>query len=534
MNGEEKLEEVKELAKTNELPLEVQPQVQQAEEDKQDVVLENFTVKRSKRQLVACSQPRYINFDQSEAKANEFTMIEAKQIDLIYSQSDLPLEAKAHLKLQIASSKYQLVPQEPLPQEDPLPQEEDPLQDSPVILQVDPEKPISNSEAPSSDADDLSNHDQQDSQEEDEPFVFVTDQADMALREAKQRDLDQQNEGFAVDDRLETCNEKESEESKEDIQARNIRTEENDEILPRATESFEGEITPKHLSEVSSGKSRELSNQEPEESKEILQPTLENMKRIELKNQRRDIGGSLATSNILDLINLHQNSMHGSDDPQQPPLLHYTSQNAPQTSKNLGSTMMPPRFSLRQPALHNPFSTLNKARSLFQEPITHQQQQLPPAPSHYKLHQSQHSGKSMGSKIGFLMKSIDGGALFTRGALHKEIQNSNGGNSSIMEDAKAFQNHDDSYHQEEVNDQYYNTGGNTGNAVIAGNAGNVPQQPQKREDTQESQEHESPDSKNAQKQRLGHMFMAQPGMVGFGLSGMMGQMAMMKNMNRQQ
>lgn len=106
-----------------------------------------------------------------------------------------------------------------------------------------------------------------------------------------------------AEDRLDTCNEKESEESlKESKSAQDylpIRTEENE--LARATESFEGEITPKHLSEVSSGKSRDPSPQE-EESKEILMPTVENMKRIELKNQRKDISGSLATSNILELL----------------------------------------------------------------------------------------------------------------------------------------------------------------------------------------------------------------------------------------
>lgn len=43
-----------------------------------------------------------------------------------------------------------------------------------------------------------------------------------------------------------------------------------------------------------------------EEEKEILKPTFENMKRYELKNQRKDIGTSLATSNILDLLNQYR------------------------------------------------------------------------------------------------------------------------------------------------------------------------------------------------------------------------------------
>lgn len=43
-------------------------------------------------------------------------------------------------------------------------------------------------------------------------------------------------------------------------------------------------ISSKHLSEVSSGKSREHSSQTGEPPKVILQPTLQNMKRMQLKN----------------------------------------------------------------------------------------------------------------------------------------------------------------------------------------------------------------------------------------------------------
>lgn len=46
----------------------------------------------------------------------------------------------------------------------------------------------------------------------------------------------------------------------------------------------------------------------------------------------------------------------------------------------------------------------NKARSVFHEQIAQND----------KLHMSQYSGKSAGSRIGMLMKSIDGGAMFAR------------------------------------------------------------------------------------------------------------------------
>lgn len=125
------------------------------------------------------------------------------------------------------------------------------------------------------------------------------------------------------------------------------------------------------------------------------------------------------------------------------------------------------------------------------------------------------------------MKSLDGGALFTRGAINKEKQNSNSNHdSSVLGGGlergsgggqPLYNDDDDSYHLDEgadtVNDNDYYAGGAQ----------------QKRMDTHDS--HESAESKDAKKQRMGHMFMAPPGMpMGFGLSGMMGQMAMMKNM----
>jgi hypothetical protein len=36
--------------------------------------------------------------------------------------------------------------------------------------------------------------------------------------------------------------------------------------------------------------------------REILQPTIENMRRIELKNKRRDIDGSIVNSSILEYL----------------------------------------------------------------------------------------------------------------------------------------------------------------------------------------------------------------------------------------
>jgi hypothetical protein len=129
--------------------------------------------------------------------------------------------------------------------------------------------------------------------------VFLSDTVDIALQEAiirqqSEQHIDNQRYSLEENPHLETCREEEGEQD-------SVR------IRMDTEEAFNEGGSQRDLGEVTSnrGSSERSRSEDSGRAREILQPTMENFRRIELKSQRRDIEGSIATSNIMALINRH-------------------------------------------------------------------------------------------------------------------------------------------------------------------------------------------------------------------------------------
>eukprot|EP00347_Sterkiella_histriomuscorum_P000849 403374285 len=178
----------------------------------------------------------------------------------------------------------------------------------------------------------------------------------------------------------------------------------NDEDAVNSRYSIDSKDLPPLLKDTS------LINQDSSNSKEILEPTLKNLKRMELKNQRRDMQSSLVSSSINAILEKQSRNTFN--------------QSASQyNGSNNNSQQLPvPPLNNNQSRSQFKFGSMSQNGSMFR------------------------FGAGMG--IGQLMKSLDAGSVIGKQALMKEMKHQqefedtqsqrSGGNGSFFSPAKQF------------------------------------------------------------------------------------------------